>query len=57
MNSTKRSEYDYINFPVVTQRAFSAVEVTRSYTKCDPQPAHDAYMSLLQRLPRDSEAL
>jgi hypothetical protein len=57
MNAPKCTEYDYINFLIAAQRAFSTVEASRSHPQGERQAAHDAYTRLLQRLPADSEGL
>ncbi len=57
MNPSKCTEYDYINFLVAAQKAFSAVEASKTSPEQKGEIAHDAYTRLLQRLPPDSEAL
>ena len=52
MNPAKCDEYNYINFLVAAQTAFSASEAERVGVG-----AHDAYTRLLQRIPTDTEAL
>jgi hypothetical protein len=57
MNAPKCDEYDYINFLIAAQKAFSAVEAAKVHPGGEAAPAHDAYTRLLQRIPPDSEAL
>lgn len=57
MNPPKCNEYDYINFLIAAQQAYSSVEAARTHPDEERGPAHDAYTRLLYRLSPDSEAL
>ncbi len=48
---------DYVNFLVASQKAFSAVEASKTHPAGDDGPAHDAYTRLLYRIQSDGEAL
>lgn len=50
MNPSQRSEMDYINFLVATQKAYSCTEAARVQPEQDNPPAHDALTRLLHRL-------
>ena len=53
----KVTDYDYIQFLLAAQTAFSCVEASRTDGAPDNPPAHDAYTRLLLRQPPDTEAL
>jgi len=47
MNPAKVNEYDYINFLMATQKAYSCVEAERVQPEFDNAAAHDAITRLL----------
>lgn len=57
MNLAKVNEYDYINFLIGTQKAYSCVEAERVQPESENPPAHDAITRLLHRVEPSSEAL
>jgi len=57
MNRPKCDEYDYIQFLIAAQNAFSSVEAAKSHPAGVAGPAHDAYTRLLQRTQSDGQAL
>jgi hypothetical protein len=57
MNSPKVNEYDYINFLIATQKAYSGVEAQRVQPESVNPPAHDAITRLLHRLEPTPERL
>lgn len=57
MNSPKANEYDYINFLIATQKAYSCTEAERVQLESDRSPAHDAITRLLHRMEPLSQAL
>jgi len=50
MNPPKVNEYDYINFLIATQKAYSCMEAQQVQPESDDAPAHDAITRLLHRL-------
>jgi hypothetical protein len=50
MNPPKVSEYDYINFLIAAQKAYSCTEAERVQPESCNAPAHDAITRLLHRL-------
>lgn len=50
MNPPKVTEYDYINFLIATQKAYSCVEAERVQPEGDNAVAHDAITRLLHRM-------
>ena len=50
MNPPKVNEYDYINFLIGTQKAYSCVEAERVQPKSDNAAGHDAITQLLHRM-------
>jgi hypothetical protein len=57
MNPPKCDEFDYIQFLIATQKAYSCTEAARVQPEGDQRPAHDAVTRLLHRLEPDPEAL
>ena len=57
MNPPKVNEYDYINFLIATQKAYSGVEAERVQPESDNPPAHDAITRLLHRMEPSPEML
>jgi len=57
MNPAKVNEYDYINFLIATQKAYSCTEAERVQPKSERSPAHDAITRLLHRLEPSTEEL
>lgn len=57
MNPPKYNEYDYINFLIATQKAYSGMEAQRVQPESTNPPAHDAITRLLHRMEPSSEAL
>jgi putative transposase len=57
MNPPKCDEFDYIQFLIATQKAYSCTEAARVQPEGGKQPAHDAVTRLLHRLEPDPEAL
>ncbi len=57
MNRPKVNEYDYINFLIATQKAYSGVEAERVQPESANSPAHDAVTRLLHRMEPSPEAL
>jgi hypothetical protein len=49
MNPPKVNEYDYINFLIATQKAYSCTEAERVQPPSDQSPTHDAITRLLHR--------
>ena len=50
MNPPKVNEYDYIDFLIGTQQAYSCTEAARVQPEDENTPAHDAITRLIQRL-------
>ena len=50
MNPPKVSEYDYINFLIAAQKAYSCTEAERVQPESRNPPAHDAITRLLHRM-------
>ena len=50
MNRPKVNEYDYIDFLIGTQQAYSCTEAARVQPEDENVPAHDAVTRMLQRL-------
>ncbi len=57
MNPPRASDEDYIQFPIATPSACSAVEAARCQPRSTEAPAHDAFSRLLTRLEPDPAAL
>ena len=57
MNPPKYNEYDYINFLIATQKAYSGTEAERVQPESANPPAHDAITRLLHRMEPSSETL
>ncbi|AFZ33373.1 transposase IS4 family protein (plasmid) [Gloeocapsa sp. PCC 7428] len=57
MNPPKVNEYDYINFLIATQKAYSGTEAERVQPESANPPAHDAITRLLHRMEPSAEAL
>jgi putative transposase len=57
MNRPKCTEYDYIQFLIAAQTAFTCTEAATSQPEQADPPAHDAFTRLLQRQPPDTAAL
>jgi len=57
MNKPKCNEYDYIQFLIATQKAYSCTEAARVQPEGDQRPAHDAVTRLVHRLEPDPEVL
>lgn len=57
MNPPKVNEYDYINFLIATQKAYSCTEAERVQPESDNPPAHDAITRLLHRMEPTTEEL
>lgn len=57
MNPPKVNEYDYINFLIATQKAYSCTEAERVQPESDNPPAHDAITRLLHRMEPTTEKL
>jgi putative transposase len=57
MNRPKCTEYDYIQFLIAAQTAFTCTEAATSQPEQSDPPAHDAFTRLLQRQPPDTAAL
>lgn len=57
MNPPKVNEYDYINFLIAAQKAYSCVEAERVQPETASPAAHDAVNRLLHRLEPSSEQL
>ena len=57
MNAPKCNEFDYIDFLIGTQRAYSCLEAERVQPRGDQMPAHDAMNRLLYRIDSNSESL
>jgi len=57
MNPPKVNEYDYINFLIATQKAYSGMEAQRVQPDSANSPAHDAITRLLHRLEPSPAAL
>lgn len=50
MNRPKVNEYDYIDFLIATQKAYSCMEAERVQPESENPPAHDAITRLLHRM-------
>ena len=57
MNKAKVSEYDYIDFLIGTQQAYSCTEAARVQPDKEDKPAHDAVTRLTHRLLPSTERL
>lgn len=57
MNPPKVNEYDYINFLIATQKAYSCLEAERVQPDVANSPTHDAITRLLHRMEPSAEAL
>jgi putative transposase len=56
MNRPKVNEYDYINFLIATQKAYSCTEAERVQPQAEAV-AHDAITRLLHRMEPSSDQL
>jgi putative transposase len=57
MNPPKCNEYDYIEFLIGTQRAYSCLEAEHVQPSGDQMPAHDAMNRLLYRIDSNADSL
>jgi putative transposase len=57
MNPPKFTEYDYINFLIASQKAYSCSEAERVQPESETAAAHDAITRLLHRMEPSSEQL
>jgi hypothetical protein len=57
MNPPKVNEYDYINFLIATQKAYSCTEAERVQPASERSPAHDAITRLLHRMEPSTQTL
>jgi len=57
MNPPKVNEYDYIDFLIGTQQAYSCTEAARVQPDEEDGPAHDAVTRLIHRLLPSTERL
>ncbi len=57
MNRSKFNEYDYINFLIATQKAYSCLEAERVQPESTDAAAHDAITRLLHRIEPSTDAL
>lgn len=57
MNPPKVNEYDYINFLIATQKAYSCTEAERVQPESENAAAHDAITRLLHRMEPSTEQL
>ncbi len=57
MNPAKVNEYDYINFLIAIQKAYSCLEAERVQPSSENSPAHDAITQLLHRMEPSPEVL
>lgn len=57
MNPPKVNEYDYIDFLIGTQQAYSCTEAARVQPEAEDGPAHDAITRLIHRLFPSTERL
>ena len=57
MNPPKVNEYDYIDFLIGTQQAYSCTEAARVQPEGEDAPAHDAVTRLTHRLLPTTERL
>jgi len=57
MNPPRCDEYDYINFFIAAQRAFSCLEAARVQPKKENSPSHDSINRLLHRLKPEPASL
>lgn len=57
MNKPKVSEYDYIDFLIGTQQAYSCTEAARVQPDKEDKPAHDAVTRMIHRLLPTTERL
>jgi hypothetical protein len=57
MNPPKVNEYDYINFLIAAQKAYSCTEAERVQPESANAAAHDAITRLLHRLEPSTEQL
>ena len=57
MNPPKVNEYDYINFLIAAQKAYSCTEAERVQPESEKAAAHDAITRLLHRMEPSSEQL
>lgn len=57
MNPPKVDELDYIHFLIAAQQVFTCTEAARCQPESPKATAHDAFIRLLSRQPRNTEAL
>jgi len=57
IESSKCSEYDYINFLIASTKIFTCTEAARCQLIDEHSASHEAFTRLLQRQPPDTEAL
>lgn len=57
MNRAKVNEYNYIDFLIATQKAYSCTEAERVQPESERSPAHDAITRLLHRLEPSTQRL
>lgn len=56
-NSSKCTDFDYINFLVAASNVYSCTEAARCYPSTNDAPSHDCFTRLLQKQPLDTEPL
>ena len=57
MNPRKSTDFDYIQFLIAAQSAFSCSEAARCQPDREKAPAHDSLTRLLTQVPPDTQAL
>jgi len=57
INSSKCTDFDYINFLIAASNVYSCTEAARCYSSATDAPSHDCFTRLLQKQPSDTEPL
>ena len=57
INSSKCTDFDYINFLIAASNVYSCTEAARCYSSATDAPSHDCFTRLLQKQPSETEPL
>jgi len=57
IDSSKCTDFDYINFLIAASNVYSCTEAARCYSSATDAPSHDCFTHLLQKQPSDTEPL
>ena len=57
IDSSKCTDFDYINFLIAASNVYSCTEAARCYSSATVAPSHDCFTRLLQKQPSETEPL